>query len=296
MFKHHQYCAVIPVYNSADTIDRAIESVLAQTYPPAEVVVVDDGSVDDSAAVAARYPSPVVVVRQANAGPGAARNRGVRESSAEWVAFLDADDTWLPDKHEREMTLMSDPNVGVVHARGPSSYIPAPPNVTFENLWTENCVSLSSAVVRRTAWDAVGGFDESRALISVEDHNLWLRLAAAGWRIITYPEDLFHYTRNEGSLSLRFEQFTRAKITNLEMIGKLLELDPKTVRQRILELHIQQGRVLIHGRNLSLARRFLTVALQESPSLETLSLWLSTFVPTRLLDLRQNLQHVPVRP
>lgn len=284
-----RYCAVIPVYNNADTIDRAIESVLAQTCPPVEFVVVDDGSIDDSAAVASRYSPSVRVIRQANAGPGAARNRGVRESSAEWVAFLDADDTWLPEKMELQMTLMGDPDVGVVHARSPFARSPAPPKVTFEDLWADNCISLSSAVVRRTALDMVGGFDESPALISVEDHNLWLRVAVTDWKIVTYPEDLIRYIQNAGSLSLRGERFAHAMFTNYDTIGKSLKLDPEGVRRRILELHVLHGRGLVYRREMSPARRLLTKPLRECPTLETLCLWLATFVPTRLLDLRRNL-------
>ncbi|SIN67629.1 Glycosyltransferase involved in cell wall bisynthesis [Singulisphaera sp. GP187] len=292
MHPNLRYCAVIPVYNGADTIAHAIESVLAQTNPPDEVVVVDDGSDDDSAIVASRYSSSVHVVRQPNAGPGAARNRGVRDSSAEWVAFLDADDTWLPEKMERQMALLGDSRVGVVHARGTLSPSPAPPIVTFENLWAENCIRLSSTIVRRTAWESVGGFDESPGLISVEDHNLWLRLAVAGWTIVTCPEDLIQYNQATGGLSYRTESFARAEFTNYDKIGELLKLEREVVRSKILKLHVKHGRSLLHRREMSSARRLLGVPLRESPCRETLRLWLATFVPARLLDLRRNFREL----
>src|SRR5215475_10236165 len=94
---------IIPAFNSSTTIGAAIESALRQTYPPTEIIVVDDGSVDDTAMVASRYPSPVRVLRKANGGPGAARNFAARIATCEWLAMLDADDSWLPEKLERQI-------------------------------------------------------------------------------------------------------------------------------------------------------------------------------------------------
>jgi glycosyltransferase involved in cell wall biosynthesis len=96
------YSVVIPAYNAADTIGPAIESVLAQTVQPREIIVVDDGSTDATAAVLGRMPSPITVVRQANQGPGAATTAGIARTTARYVATLDADDLWLPHKIERQ--------------------------------------------------------------------------------------------------------------------------------------------------------------------------------------------------
>jgi len=93
--------AVIPTYNRAPLLGRAIESVLAQTYRAAEIIVIDDGSRDDSAAVAAKFGTAIRYVRQENAGASEARNNGVRLASTEWVAFLDSDDVWVPTHLER---------------------------------------------------------------------------------------------------------------------------------------------------------------------------------------------------
>ena len=94
---------LIPCYNREGSLPAAVESALVQTAPPEEVVVVDDGSTDGSAAVAEGFGPPVRVVRQANGGAAAARNRGLDECRGEWVAFLDSDDVWAPDKLERQL-------------------------------------------------------------------------------------------------------------------------------------------------------------------------------------------------
>ena len=93
-----QVSVVVPLYNKEPYVRRALDSIAAQSFADFEVVIVDDGSQDGSAAIAAGYPdSRFRMIRQANAGPGAARNRGIAEAQGEWIAFLDADDEWLPD-------------------------------------------------------------------------------------------------------------------------------------------------------------------------------------------------------
>jgi glycosyltransferase involved in cell wall biosynthesis len=94
---------IIPCYNGARFLRETLGSVLAQTHPVCEVIVVDDGSTDDSAAVAESFGPPVRVIRQANQGESVARNRGLDEAQGEWIAFLDADDVWLPEKTERQL-------------------------------------------------------------------------------------------------------------------------------------------------------------------------------------------------
>lgn len=98
---------VIPCFNGARFLPAAIDSVLAQTMPALEVIVVDDGSTDGSAAIAEAYGTPVRVIRQSNRGESVARNRGIDAAQGDWVAFLDADDSWLPEKLSRQMASAS---------------------------------------------------------------------------------------------------------------------------------------------------------------------------------------------
>jgi glycosyltransferase involved in cell wall biosynthesis len=104
---------VIPCYNGANFLRDTLRSVLAQTLPPLEVIVVDDGSTDDSAAIAESFGPPVRVFRQPNQGESVARNRGIEEARGDWVAFLDADDLWLPEKLAEQAKLVA-PGVGAV--------------------------------------------------------------------------------------------------------------------------------------------------------------------------------------
>jgi glycosyltransferase involved in cell wall biosynthesis len=102
---------VIPAFNVAQYVGQAVESVLVQTLPAARIVVVDDGSVDDTALIVERFGDAVTCIRQENRGVAAARNRGARECGTEWVAFLDADDIWPPTKLERQRNRLRDGDV-----------------------------------------------------------------------------------------------------------------------------------------------------------------------------------------
>lgn len=100
--KLFSYSVVIPCFNRANSIRETIDSALAQTIPPLEILVVDDGSVDNSAQIAASYGDPVRVIKQENGGASNARNKGIAEAKGEWIAFLDSDDRWSENKIERQ--------------------------------------------------------------------------------------------------------------------------------------------------------------------------------------------------
>lgn len=287
------YSVVIPAYNASGTLANAIESALAQTVAPVEIVVVDDGSSDDTSAVSEKYAPRVRTIRQINAGPGAARNRGILETTGEWVAFLDADDTWLPRKMERQLVMTSIPEAGVIHATGNPIHSDnnrfAPSRITFDDMWRANFITLSSAIVRRVTFDSVGRFDEHRDLIGVEDRNLWLRIAASPWLILTWPENLVRYTPAPGNLSSQQAKFARAALANFRSLGIKLGLDPVVTRRKLLDIHIEYGRNLLNERDLRGARAMLSGATLFR-STRALPLWVATFVPTKILNLRRRLR------
>lgn len=185
--------AVIPAYNAAATLRRAISSVLGQTEPPNEVIIVDDGSTDGTRAIALEYGSAVRCLSQPNGGASAARNRGIEASRADWVAFLDADDEWRPEKLARQRALLAArPQLawcfahmeGMAHERvitvpiavDIAAALEADPVLPFfvavrRGLSAGTC----GALIRRDALVAAGGFDVRHRI--AEDRDLWWRIA-----------------------------------------------------------------------------------------------------------------------
>ena len=266
---------IIPAYNAAAYIARAIDSALAQTLPPLEVIVIDDGSSDNTVEVVEKYPAPVRLLRKANGGPASARNLGAKEAKGEWLALLDADDTCLPARLEREAALMDDPKVAVIYAR------PAPlqNDLTFVTLWKRNAITTSSVLLRKSALEQVGWFDESRELISVEDYNLWLRLAHAGWRFAVAPEKLVDYGPPAGSLSRQSERMAMAELANLESLTARLGIDTAMSSRKRRQICRQYGRELFYFRQMPAARRFLAGALLPFPHPGDLARWVMTWFP-----------------
>jgi glycosyltransferase involved in cell wall biosynthesis len=170
---------VIAAYNAEATLGEALASALAQDYEPLEVMLVDDGSTDGTAAVAAGFPS-VRCIQQPNAGPSAARNRGLREAHGEFVGFLDADDVAPPDKLSRQVGyLLEHTDVGCVLGRQELlAGSEAPP--------ADTGVPLMSLVARRRILIDAGGFDEE--LRHAEDRDLLVRLRERGVRIEFLPD------------------------------------------------------------------------------------------------------------
>ncbi|MBL8730739.1 MAG: glycosyltransferase family 2 protein [Planctomycetes bacterium] len=177
---------IVPAFNAAPYLQVTLRSLQQQTVRPEAVVVIDDGSTDDSAAIAAREGA--TVVRQAHKGPAAARNRGLELATTEFVAFLDADDWYGPDKLERSLTSLDELQAQCIateswSVRGDciegrrNQRRVVPGVVTLELLLRGNPVVTSSVVARRKAVLDVGRFDEDPELIASEDYDLWLRLA-----------------------------------------------------------------------------------------------------------------------
>ena len=195
---------IIPNYNYADYLPETINSVLGQGYPGTEIIVVDDGSQDDSENVIRSYGERVRLIKQNNQGVSAARNRGVQESTGELVAFLDADDVWLPNKLERQVQrILDDPAIGLVHCGleevDSSGHLVGvlldgmEGSVSREMLLFNRSVILgagSTALVPRATFDAVGGFDTR--LSTSADWDFCYRVAFRQ-RVAFVPEALVRY-------------------------------------------------------------------------------------------------------
>jgi len=227
---------VIPAYNAAWCVRKAIDSVLGQTFRDVEVVVVDDGSTDGTADTLATYGQSIRVLRQRNGGLSSARNAGIRASQAEYVAFLDADDWWLPGKLAPQVELLrSRPELGFVSAAARVEDADG----QLLNLWScSTCTgpflprlfgangdvagSGSAVVARRQLFDQVGGFDES--LRSLEDVDMWMRLAAvSGYACIAEPAVVI--LKRPGSMSRNLEVMRNAAVQVMRKNRHLLPAD-----------------------------------------------------------------------
>lgn len=281
------YSVVIPAYNAARTIEKTVESALAQTVPPKEIFVVNDGSSDNTLEVLGRYESPVHVVTQENAGPAAARNHGIRLATTDWIALLDSDDSWLPEKMENQLS-RCDKDVGLIHCYEVDiDHDCFEGTLNFDKLWEHNFIGTSSVVVNKSVVEEVGGFLEDRAFIGTEDVNLWLRILAAGYRIETVKLPLIHYTPAEGNLSSNYERVIKAEILNAEWLGQHLNLPNEKVMAKKIALYEEYGKALFWRRNLPLARHYYGLLLKSRPSLNSFGFWLATFLPPSILNARR---------
>ncbi len=199
---------VISTYNRSNLLREAVESVLAQTYSPLEVIVVDDGSTDDTAAVMAAYAGRVQYIRQDNAGVSAARNRGFAAAQGDLIGFLDDDDIFLPQKIERQVALLAaQPELGLVHCRyyimgSDGTYLSKvgllPSGEVLEQLVCQNFLWMSGPLIRRERLEAAGGFDP--ALSSAADYDLWVRIAGAGYPFGCVQEPVGAYRVHANSM------------------------------------------------------------------------------------------------
>jgi glycosyltransferase involved in cell wall biosynthesis len=218
---------IIIVYNGEQYIVRAVESALGQTVADIEVIVVDDGSSDGSAARVGRIKdSRLRLVRQNNQGPSAARNAGIREAKSDWVAFLDCDDWWTPDKLEHQLaTTAQSPDVGLVYSGATtlledgsvvSEAVPRLRGAVLEQLLLGNYItgSSSSVLIRRDVLSELGGFRSD--IHYGEDWDLWLRIAAR-YRIEMVPQPHVYLLSHRDSQGM---QVTRLRDSCLRLLGE----------------------------------------------------------------------------
>lgn len=219
---------VIPAYNYARYLGEAIDSVLAQTYREFEIIVVDDGSTDETAEVARGYGERIRYIHQENAGLSAARNTGIRAARYSFVAFLDADDLWKPEFLKSAMNCFAKlPNTfGMVTCCGVRfsdangdcvsrlSRLPGPREVTVHDLIFRSRFPPTSVVGRREAFETAGMFDTS--LTSTEDRDMWMRVAAQ-WRIFQQDQVLVCIRQHQVQMS---RNATRMRRNMLLVLGK----------------------------------------------------------------------------
>jgi len=280
---------VIPCYNHARFLRAAVDSALEQTRPADEIIVVDDGSTDETPEVARRFGNRIGYVRQDNRGLAAARNTGIRQARGELVALLDSDDLWLPTFLETMASLIAhrpgaalyysgwrhmDVDGHAVASWGPPRDVP--PQDVYQALLRADFLVPSAVVLRRTVAVEAGLFDAS--LRWQEDWDLWLRLAQR-WPVAGTSAPLVRYRLTPNSLSANFDAMAAATFRVVEKLFGPAHAPPVTWTADKRRAYGGAGRFcaiesLRRTGDPSACARFLGRAVAADPTLATdLDLW-----------------------
>lgn len=246
---------VIPTYDRIETLPRSLDSVINQTFSDWELIVVDDGSNDGTDEMVLRDYSAVRLHRQERTGVSSARNAGGALASGEWIAFLDSDDAWLPEKLERQLSsLATEPELRLSHTdeiwirngmrvNQPKEYAKSGGHL-YRRCLRLCCICPSSVLIRKDFFEELGGFDE--AFPACEDYDLWLRITAR--EPVHYLDQALvrKYGGHEDQLSTTVWGLDRYRIRALEKIlsEKILSVQDQLLTKETL---IKKLRILISG-------------------------------------------------
>ena len=298
---------VIPAHNAARFIRDTLESALAQTYPHVEVIVVDDGSTEPMRAMVDAYGDRVRYVVQDHRGPSSARNRGIQLSKGEYIAFLDADDLWVPDKLEAQVDLLErQPRMGLVYSAvtridndgqpcaGGDSRRPGPSGRIVEALFMQNFIPTSTVIVRKACFNAVGLFEGTAGAVPGQDYDMWLRIAER-YDVAFVPRPLAKYRVHAAGISKRTAQAYQAEqaVVNrtLERHGGPRGEWRRLVRRRYGQLHFEWGEEYFSNGEYREARTQFRKSLRWTPwRLRVSGYWLSTLFGWRAVAALRRLK------
>ncbi len=291
---------IIPTYQYAQFVGQAIESVLAQTYKDFEVIVVDDGSTDNTSEVLAGFRNQISVIHhQENRGLSAARNTGIRASKGQYVAFLDADDAWLPDKLRLQVKLLDQsPDVGLVFSdmtyfgerygskkRAFQEVSPSSGKV-FKDLFVKHFIPMPTVIVRKRCFEKVGLFDES--LTPCADHDMWLRIAKF-FKVDYVDAPLAKYRLHQRNMSKKREkmltELIRLKEKTLKSNPYLLsEVGSRILNRCYYQLYKDLGKFCLSiGKRKKAKKHFLHYIRLYRYNLSTYFFLLLTFLPSPIV-------------
>jgi len=292
---------VIPAYNAKDWIDQAIQSALGQSYDNFEIVVVDDGSTDDTSTVVQQYGDPVRYVWKENGGSASARNRGIAEAQGTYIAFLDADDVWHPTKLARQMGLhnrnaslvWSYTDVELIDARSgalihrKSAVRDHPEGDVLGQLITGNFIVASTVLVHRRVFDEVGQFDESSLHRISEDWDMWLRIAAQ--YPVRYIDAPMAQMRQHAGRKTEAMNLEHALSSRKAIIEKAVQRNPERLSGRrdhaLANLYVNIGRKWMNREERRRARTLFRRALRHMPSrAEAWAYGVASFLPRSVLE------------
>ena len=281
---------IIPAYNVAQFISETLDSVFAQTFDDYEVIIVNDGSPDsvELERVLNPYLDKIWYLKQENRGAGAARNAGLRAARAKYVAFLDADDVWLPNYLEKQVSFIESDGYDLVYSNalliGDSpwagkTYMDRDPSngpVTLEALLGERCMVITSGVLaRREAIVEVGLFDES--LPNSQDFDLWVRLARRpGARMNFQRPVLLKHRAHDGSLASDAIKSVEGELKVLRRVREWPDLTDSerramesTIALRSASIEIDRGKRSLMNGDYDAATKSFRFANEYYPQLQT---------------------------
>ena len=249
---------IIPAYNAEAFLARALRSVVEQTFDDYEIVLVDDGSTDGTAEIAQSFKE-IRYFHQPNRRLPATRNRGMREAKGELIAFLDADDEWLPEKLEHQLAFMGERGSQIsftdtwVSSKGKrvgrySELVSPCDGDILLPLLRQSFITVNTVMARKELLERVGGFDESAPFRSHEDYDLWLRLALEGTRFDYLDEPLAVYHRGFSSMSSDRISMHKRYLEVLEHFDSTYALPPEArcqVSSTLNRTNAALGRMLL---------------------------------------------------
>ncbi len=267
----YKISVVIPTLNRINTLQRALDSVINQTYKPAEIIVVDNGSSDGTLKFLREQYPKITILTENKIGVSSARNKGIKKSINQWIALLDSDDAWHPRKLEIQTSMLDSAlkEYNLIHTdevwfrnnkhinqmkkhKKQGGYI-------FERCLSLCCISPSSVLFKKNILDKVGLFDES--LPVCEDYDMWLKICSSEEVLFAQDKLTYKYGGHKDQLSKSYWGMDRFRIKSIENIIKNFDLTYKQKKQAKKEL-IKKLKIIINGafkrNNLSIVNEFST--------------------------------------
>ena len=263
---------IIPTFNRRDYITIALDSVLAQTYKDYEIIIIDDGSSDDTKEVLKPYQDKIRYFYHDNKGIPATRNRGIREAHGDYIALLDSDDYWLPEKLERQMDCFKkNPHYGMVATRCSSitqdgrfreKNRPGKSGWILNDLFKANFIRTSSAMIKKECFEKAGFFDES--LPMYEEVDLWLRIAKH-YPIGFINTPLTVYIDNPQGVSTNSlaGRLLRQKVLEKNYLKECIPLD--LYRKRVASNYYSIGKHYLHQGAKSEGKKYFKQSINLHP-------------------------------
>lgn len=272
---------IIPVYNGEQYLSKAIESALTQTYQNFELLIVNDGSTDNSAVIIKPYlkDSRVIYIEQQNAGVAAARNTAIKHARGKYVGFLDQDDLWKNNKLEVQIvSLEQDERVALVHSKLDCidingnqmdyDWITGVSGYCFEEMFKKNMIAVLTVLIRKTIIDEIGLFNEQ--LSGTDDYEMWLRVTLK-YPISYIDQSLAFYRFHDNNISKNSFKMTILELKTINTIlsdhsEALNQISKQTIKARLYQLHHQLGGWYAwHAQDFYQARKHYWLTIQNNP-------------------------------